>query len=249
MQQNTRKSFVSSKAQTTCHPLTHQHIKFLSSNTFPFPLQVLEHDRWFYPVSGTSAGEAKRVGLHSKCPCLLWYCMRSVQDREEKESVSISVSLSLPVSVSLLAPLPLQAYFCPSSCCSEVSTSTCPRVHCPQHRGKSSQGDSWLLRCLAVQLVARLNSECLVIETESVLPHGERQTIVIFFYYENTSLCQENYSNAEGFLKLQFLPSSGLSFPYCASLSHCSVSSLRMRLPIPFPGLIVVTKKVMLRIF
>lgn len=165
--------------------------------------------------------------------------------RRKNLFLSLSPSICLSLSVSLpTSPLPFQAYSCPSSCCSEASTtSTCPRVHCPQHRGKSSQGASWLLRCLAVQLAARLNSECLVIETESVLPHGERRTIVIFFYYENTSLCQENYSNAGEFLKLHFLPSSRLSCPYCAPLSHCSVSSLRMRLPMPFPGLVVITKK------
>lgn len=40
---------------------------------------------------------------------------------------------------------------------------------------------SLLLRCLAVEMAAQLESERLVIETASVLPHGERRMIVILF--------------------------------------------------------------------
>lgn len=52
------------------------------------------------------------------------------------------------------------------------------------------------LRCLAKDMAARLERECLVTETASVLPHGEKENDSNSSHYENEMLCQVNYSNA-----------------------------------------------------
>jgi hypothetical protein len=61
------------------------------------------------------------------------------------------------------------------------------------------------------------------------------------FYYENTRLCQVNYSNAGEFSKLSFFPSSLPPAPAQHSPSLLTrVSFLSRRLQMPSPGMTVV---------